>query len=192
MEEAENRLIASLFYRTSADTVRKRNSISLSLLSFEGDQYQPLMWRFYTSHRRALFQLVRSLPMHAATQDQSLMDALAYVLAQENRRSLYLDDALDLSFASEAWQRLVVVKRTKRTRLARQHLEVCVFSAVAAELKAGDLYVEGSERFADYRAQLLPWETCDPMVAEYCQEIGLPADAPSFVKQLREQRRSFF
>lgn len=37
------------------------------------DQYQPFMWQFYTSHRRAIFQLVRSLPIHAATQDQSLM-----------------------------------------------------------------------------------------------------------------------
>lgn len=145
------------------------------------------MWHFYTSHRKALFQLVRSLPMHAATQDQSLMDALAYVLAQENRRSLYLDDTLDLSFASEAWQRLVVVKRKKRTQLARHHLEVCVFSAVAAELKAGDLYVEDSERFADYRAQLLPWEICEPMVAEYCQEMGLPSDASTFVMRLRGQ-----
>jgi hypothetical protein len=48
-------------------------------------------------------------------------------------------------------------------------LEVCVFWAVAAELKAGDLSVDGSERFADYRAQLLPWEACQPMVAQYCQ-----------------------
>jgi len=32
-------------------------------------------------------------------------------------------------FASEAWQRLITVRRKKRTRLARRHLEVCVFSA---------------------------------------------------------------
>jgi TnpA family transposase len=151
------------------------------------DQYQPFIWQFYTSHRKALFQLVRSLPIHATTQDQSLMDALEYVLARENRRSLYLDDTLDLSFVSEAWQHLIVVKGKKGTRLARRHLEGCVFAAVAAELKAGDLYVDGSERFADYRAQLLPWDICQPMVAEYCQEIGLPADAAAFVARLREE-----
>src|SRR6266571_7019737 len=152
-----------------------------------GDQYQPFMWQFYTNHRKALFQLVRSLPIHAATQDRSLMDALAYVLAHENRRSHSLDDTLDLSFASEAWQRLVIIKGEKGTQLARRHLEVCVFWAVAAELKAGDLYVDGSERFADYRAQLLPWETCQPMVAEYCQEVGIPASASAFVTGLREE-----
>lgn len=151
------------------------------------DQYQPFLWQFYTSHRKALFQLVRFLPIHATTQDQSLMDALEYVLAQENRRSLYLNDTLDLSFASEVWQHLIVVKGKKGTRLARRHLEACVFASVSTELKAGDLYVDGSERFADYRVQLLPWDICQPMVAEYCQEIGLPTDATAFVTRLQEE-----
>ncbi len=35
-------------------------------------EYQPLMWHFYKSHRRALFQLVRPLPIHSTTQNQVL------------------------------------------------------------------------------------------------------------------------
>ncbi len=151
------------------------------------DEYQPLMWQFYKSHRKALFQLVRSLPITATTQDQVLMEALTFILSQENRRSLFLPDTLDLSFAPEVWQHLVQVKEKKRTKLVRRHLEVCIFAAVADELKAGDLAVEGSERFADYRAQLLPWEACEPQVAQYCQEVNLPSDAQAFVKQLRER-----
>ena len=110
------------------------------------DEYQPLMWSFYKSHRRALFQLVRSLPISSTTQDQVLITALNFILAQENRRSLFLPDTLDLSFAPEVWQHLIRVKRKKRTKLARRHLEACIFAAVADELKAGDLAVEGSER----------------------------------------------
>jgi len=151
------------------------------------DEYQPLMWQFYKSHRKALFQLARSLPITATTQDQVLMEALTFILSQENRRSLFLPDTLDLSFAPEVWQHLIRVKEKKCTKLVRRHLEVCIFAAVADELKAGDLAVEGSERFADYRAQLLPWETCEPQVAQYCQEVNLPSDAQGFVKQLRER-----
>src|SRR5436305_4741960 len=149
------------------------------------DEYQPLMWSFYKSHRRALFQLVRSLPIHSTTQDQALITALNFILTQENRRSLFVPDTLDLSFAPEVWQRLIRVKRKKRTKLARRPLEVCIFAAVADELKSGDLAVEGSERFADYRVQLLPWTMCEPQIAEYCQEVGLPSDAHTFVAQLR-------
>ena len=97
------------------------------------DEYQPLMWHFYKSHRKALFQLVRSLPIRSTTQDQLLIKALRFILAQENRRSLFLPDTLDLSFASEVWQHLIRVKRKKRTKLARRHLEVCIFAAVAGK-----------------------------------------------------------
>jgi hypothetical protein len=41
--------------------------------------------------------------------------------------------------------------------LARRHFEVCVCAALAAALKAGDVAVEGSDAYADYRQQLLPW-----------------------------------
>ncbi|HEU5383820.1 MAG TPA: DUF4158 domain-containing protein, partial [Ktedonobacteraceae bacterium] len=151
------------------------------------DEYQPLMWSFYKSHRRALFQLARFLPIRSTTQDQVLIAALNFILTQENRRSLFVSDTLDLSFASEVWQRLIRVKRKKRTKLVRRHLEVCIFAAIADELKSGDLAVEGSERFADYRAQLLPWAMCEPQIAEYCQEVGLPSDAHTFVEQLRDR-----
>jgi hypothetical protein len=136
------------------------------------DEYQPLMWSFYKSHRRAVFQLVRSLPLRSTTQDQALITALNFILTQENRRSLFVPDTLDLSFTSEIRQRQIRVKRKKQTKLARRPLEVCIFAAIADELKSGDLAVEGSEHFADYRAQLLPWTICEPQIAEYCQASG--------------------
>jgi Tn3 transposase DDE domain len=67
----------------------------------------------------------------------------------------------------------------------RQHLETCVFSYVAAELKTGDLCVRGSEQFTDYWDQLLSWEECEPKVAEYCQQLGFAMDAEGFVEGLK-------
>lgn len=69
--------------------------------------------------------------------------------------------------------------------LARRHLEVCVFSHVAQELKTGDLCVEGSERYADYREQLLSWEECEPLIREHCEELGLKPTPEGFVGQLK-------
>ena len=51
-----------------------------------------------------------------------------------------------------------------RPALARRHLEACVFSCLARELKSGDLSVEGSDEYADYREQLLSWEESAPLV----------------------------
>ncbi|TQH28527.1 hypothetical protein FLI61_32375, partial [Pseudomonas aeruginosa] len=41
-------------------------------------------------------------------------------------------------------------------------------------LRSGDLCVQGSESFADYRKQLLPWEECLQRLPAYCEKVGLP------------------
>ena len=152
-----------------------------------GNRYQPLLWRFYSSHRRALFRVIKTLDLRSTTQDQTLMNAVAFILEHEQDPKKFLPATLDLSFASGDWQRTVMVRRKRKDGYIRQHLETCVFSYVAAELKSGDLAVRGSEQYADYREQLLSWEACEPKVAEYCQKLGFPATADEFVEQLRTQ-----
>src|SRR5260370_40946465 len=78
-----------------------------------------------------------------------------------------------------------MVRRKRKSWFRRQHLETCVFSYVALELKSGDLCVSGSEQFADYRDQLLSWQECEPKLAEYCQQLGFPMTAEGFVEHLR-------
>lgn len=69
--------------------------------------------------------------------------------------------------------------------LQRRHLEACVFSGIAQELKTGDLAVEGSDEYADYREQLLTWEEGAPLVEEHCRELGLEPTPEGFVAQLK-------
>ena len=61
--------------------------------------------------------------------------------------------------------------------LARRHLEVCVFSHLAAELRSGDIAVVGSDSYANLHAQLMGWEQCEPLVEGFCAQAGIPAAA---------------
>jgi hypothetical protein len=47
--------------------------------------------------------------------------------------------------------------------------------------------VTGSEEFADYREQLLPWEECQKHLTDYCDALQFPQDASSFVAQLQQK-----
>jgi hypothetical protein len=67
----------------------------------------------------------------------------------------------------------------------RRHFEVCVFSALADELRSGDIAVHGSEEYADYREQLLSWEACVPLIADYCRVVELPETAKGLIEHLR-------
>jgi TnpA family transposase len=71
--------------------------------------------------------------------------------------------------------------------LARRHLEVCVFSYLAAELRSGDIAVIGSDSYANLHAQLMSWDECAPLVPEFCGQAGIPADATALVAHYRTQ-----
>jgi TnpA family transposase len=148
---------------------------------------QPLVWHFYSKHRKALFQVIKTLDLQSTTSDVRLMDAIKYLITNEQSTKKFLPATLDLSFASQKWLRTVVVQRRGKSYHLRQHLETCIFSYIAAELKTGDLYAKGSEQFADYRRQLLTWAECEPKVAEYCQHLNFPMTADGFVEHLQTQ-----
>ncbi|MDQ3317841.1 MAG: Tn3 family transposase, partial [Actinomycetota bacterium] len=162
---------------------------AVSLSAHRGGNHLPLLWGFYKGQRATLFRVARSLVLRPTTEDRSLVGALRFVLESDRlgRRGEFLEGEMDLSFASERWRELVVADVDGRPALARRHLEACVFSCLALELKTGDLSVEGSDEYADYRDQLLSWEECAPLVEEHCRELGLGPTPEGFVGQLREK-----
>lgn len=153
--------------------------------AYSGNNYLPLIWRFYKSHRSVFFRLISALKFSSTSQDETLIKALDFLLLNAHRRGEWLPATIDLSFASAQWQRLILGRQEQPTRMIRRHFEVCVFSYLAAELRSGDVCVLGSADYADYREQLLSWSECQPLVSEYCQNLGFSNTAIGFVEQLK-------
>jgi TnpA family transposase len=64
---------------------------------------------------------------------------------------------------------------------------VCVFVHLADALRSGDLYVEGAEAFADYRAQLLPMAECEARLPAYCAALGIPERGEDLAAALKAE-----
>jgi hypothetical protein len=62
-----------------------------------------------------------------------------------------------------------------------------VRSYLTQELRTGDVAVIGSESYANLHDQLLSWQACEPLVADYCEQAGLPATAPAFTAALKQK-----
>jgi TnpA family transposase len=159
------------------------------LSAHHGNNYLPLLDRFHRGHRAVLFKLVGTLTLESTSADRSLLDAVEYVLANANRSGEFVPDhvdgvAVDTSFALDAWQR-VIRDRRRPGKLVRRHFEVCVFSHLVEELRTGDVAVVGSASYANWQAQLMPWEECEPLVAGYCAEAGVAPSAAEFASGLR-------
>ena len=153
--------------------------------AYKGNNYFPLIWRFYKSHRSAFFRLLNALKFESTSQEQTIIEAVKFLQLNAHRRTEFLPDTLDLSFASPQWQKLLKVQQGEKNKIVRRHLEVCVFSYLEAELRSADICVIGSEDYADYREQLASWSECQPLVAKYCENLGFADTASGFVAQLK-------
>jgi TnpA family transposase len=183
-DEQAGRTIRTLLTKHGGAAALHDDCVAIN--AFSGDNYFPLLWRYYRSHRSTLFRMLRLLIMTSTTEDKSLMQALDVLMKHEHRKIVLIDDTVDFSFTNERWKRTVQVKTEDSERINRQHFEVCVFSALATEIKSGDVAIRGSEAYADYREQLLSWEECEPLVEDYCQQLGFANNAQAFVNNLRD------
>ena len=170
-----------------AEALRERYE---QVSAYHNKNYRPLMWGFYSPYRAELFRLSYVLTFRSATQNQSLIEALHYIQRFQHVRRDHLPYEISLDFASVRWQALMRTRHNMQTVLNRRQLEVCVFHYLDYGLRCGDVYVEGSAAYADYRQQLLPWDTCAPRVPAYCQALQFAPTGGDFVARLRERLRA--
>ena len=125
-----------------------------------------------------------------------MVDAVAFVLKNQNGRGTSISvagtdqkETLNLSFVSDAWWALVtgLKTRTAVSQLDRRLLELCVVIQVANDLKSGDLCIPDSDKFRDYRLQLLSWEEVERELPHYGEQAGIAIEPKPFIAQLRNQ-----
>lgn len=98
--------------------------------------------------------------------------------------------ALDLSWVPVGWWKAVTGRPRRDVPIMtvdRRYLELCVLSCAVSALKSGDLYIEGSERFSDYRDQLVTWEEYAQHIETSCQQVGIAADPARCIADLQAQ-----
>ncbi|MEV0046908.1 Tn3 family transposase [Nocardia rhamnosiphila] len=161
--------------------------------AFHGDNYEVLVHRYFTRDRSVMFDLVDTLDLVTTSSDDSVLAALEHARTYQGKRRDFIpmppavdteDAGSGIGFASGNWRRAVTDRRHPGM-VARRHFEAMVFCYLAAELRTGDIAVAGAGEYADWRTNLLTWEECEPLLAEFCAEVGLPPTATGFVQRLR-------
>lgn len=178
----------------SIRTLMKKHGGAIYLL----DQYQqvaayhnknflPLLWKSFKGNRAAVLNLVELLDIRSGTEDTDMIEALGFILSYRDSRKHTVPYETDLDFMTDRWLNYVETNDNGVRVLKRRELEIAVLFYVADGLKSGDLYVEGSEKYADYRKQLLPWSECEKLLEDYSKSVDLPNNAADFVALLKKQ-----
>ncbi|OLM27607.1 Tn5044 transposase [Pseudonocardia sp. Ae717_Ps2] len=194
VEERTGRLVLKTL--ADAGEIDALATAAEAVSAYHGNNYLPLLERFYRSHRPVLFTLVDAIELEATSADRSVLDAVEFIRAVRDRRSDWIPETITVevdgqppttvsvdadAFASDAWHKVLRDKQ-RPGMLARRHLEVCVFSYLAAELRSGDIAVAGSDSYANLHAQLMTWDECQLLAADFCAQAGIPIDAAALVR----------
>lgn len=169
-----------------------------------GNNYYSFLWKYYKSHRVTLFSLLRTVTLHSTNQDVSLEQALKFLQSNEHVRKDLLDSIkienkgktnenriqlLDLSWISDDWWKLITGYSNRNTypdKIDRRYFELCVFTQILWDLKSGDLYVKGSDKFSDYREQLISWEEYEKSKGLYGEQAEIPVNSNEFVEHAKK------
>lgn len=125
------------------------------------------------------------LPIISTTQDNLIIEAMTYLLKCEHKKTEFIEPYVDISFASDKWQKIIKCKFDGKEVYSRRYFEMCVFSHIASEFKTGDICTEDSEEYSDYRNQLLSLEECKQLIEDYCVEMNFPIDKKQFINHLK-------
>ena len=116
--------------------------------------------------------------------------ALAWIqgFRTSHREHLQLTDDdlmnLPLDWIPAKWEKAIFPDGRSTRLLHRRYFELCVFDQVMRELSSGDLYVEGSDRFDDFRVHQVSEEVFERELPHYCDIVRLPTDGKSFIRTL--------
>jgi TnpA family transposase len=170
-----------------------------------GDNHVPLVARHFRNDRAAMLAMVGALALEATSADRSVLDLLEHVRTHAALTRDYIPDhvmavdeagtplfdehgkprvrVFDTSFASENWNK-AIRDRAHPGMFVRRHLEACVLTYLAEELRTGDVAVEGAQSYASWADQLISVERCVQLLPAFCAEVGLPDTAQSFREAL--------
>ena len=169
------------------------------LAAVAGNNYFVFCCSHMKAHRQSLFEILRLVNLKSTSKDQKLMRALEFLLAHANSREDWLpiyelNDKkvtllVDLSFIPAKWKKWVTGLKSRHEsalKVNRKHFEACLFILLAEELQTGDIAITGSDRYSDYRNELVGELEFNQKLDNYAKTVGLPVNRPKlFVTELQ-------
>lgn len=146
------------------------------------ESYFNLIGKSYSYLRQFIPTFLNSLPLYGNAETAGLREAIEILRDLDESGKRKIPDDAPVDFVSNDWWDYVF---NEKGRINKKYYELCVLFELRARLRSGDLWVEGSRRFARLDSYLIPaeeWETARPVV---CDLLALPKGGESRL-QLRQ------
>ncbi|NJM39571.1 MAG: transposase [Anaerolineae bacterium] len=156
----------------------------------------PFLESHFRNNRQRFFDAIALLALVSTGEDDASLKLIRYVSAHQTdtTKTIVLEeDEIPLNWVPANWLRFIRAEaepnqtgKAKHPRYQRNRLEILAFWTLADELGTGDIAIADSDRYADYRTQLLSDAECETRLASYCQATGLPTTPAKFAEHYRK------
>jgi TnpA family transposase len=148
------------------------------------DHYFDFLESRYTYLRQFTPAFIDALAFRSAG-DSPLLRAVDLLRQLNDDRRRSLPDETSLDFVPARWRPYVNDNPDPTAR--RHYFELCVLWELRGGLRAGDVWLEGSRRYADPETYLIPREAWPGLRAEACRELQAPEDGTDRLREREEE-----
>ncbi len=148
------------------------------------DNYIDFLAEAYPTLRQFTPALLATLTFHATRPSSPLLAAVQLLQTLNAQHKRKVPDDAPLSFVPARWYPYL---GTATGAISRRYYEMCVLWHLREALRAGNIWVEGSRRYADPESYLMPPAEWRRRRTEVCALLGAPRDG---TERLAAHRRT--
>lgn len=182
----DDRVRAGIFAQTSPANLQAAADDVDRLARPLDDHYFDFLAARYAYLRQFAPALLAALTVRSSLAVHPLIEAIVLLrrLNAERRRVIPADWDVPLDFVPARWRPYLYAANG---RVQRPYYELCALWELRGALRAGDLWLEGSRRYANPDSYLIPRERWPALRAEVCRLVGVPADGAAHLRRRQEE-----
>jgi TnpA family transposase len=147
------------------------------------DTYFDFLARSYGAIRTFAPALLAALTFRSTQPEDPLLAAVTLLRQLNAAGRRKVPDDTPLAFVPTRWRPYV---QDEEGHVSRRYYELCVLWELRSALRAGNIWVEGSRRYADPASYLLPPERWRDVRLDVCRQVQAPVEG---TERLRQRRR---
>lgn len=153
-------------YQTFAECEKLNEPLDESFFKILGKNYSYL--------RQFIPAFLDSLPLDGNADTKGLLEAVNILKELNSTKKRRIPSDAPFDFVNAEWKQYVF---DEEHRFIKKYYELCVLFELRVQLRSGDVWVEGSRRYAKLESYLIPLEEWENLRPQVCDLLNLPANA---------------
>jgi TnpA family transposase len=177
-------LRGAIYRKIPQEALRKAAEESARVVRPADDNGFDFLRKRYGHLRRFVPSFLATFLFRSNADPDPLLEAVDLLRRLRDRRGRTLPRTSPVGFVPAKWHRFVI---DDQGRIDRAYYELCTLSELRAALRAGDVWLGPSRRYADPETYLIPKDHWPALRGDVCRQLQAPEHGGSRLKQREDE-----